>query len=165
MVLEPTAKHSWSGKGSSADPDDHSAERHSSHHPALSHSTACCVLLRTLWCSMSCINIDGQVFDVRSYGTIKKAHICVFAKNLILFHSIPVSLDKFNIYTHRYSQHTVVRWVQHGIKYLLLCLRLRYCCKQVMLPSSCQWVCLSCLKRLSLSYSMWNWTTKILGSD
>ncbi|KAL6629481.1 hypothetical protein ACP70R_029246 [Stipagrostis hirtigluma subsp. patula] len=77
---------------------------------------------RDIWCSMPCINIDDQEFEVNLYATYQMTQqkwdrFVNFATNLLLFHRNSVSLDKFRIYTHPFNKPNVDRWIRLGIKY------------------------------------------------
>ncbi|KAF8772388.1 hypothetical protein HU200_005791 [Digitaria exilis] len=83
-----------------------------------------CVLSRRwedLWCSMPCISIDQQEFDMAASGRFEE-----FVNSLLMFHKAP-SLEMFRFHVTRpYKFEVVSRWFRRGIK----------CCPEVVELSS-----------------------------
>jgi hypothetical protein len=78
-----------------------------------------CVLSRRwehLWCSMPCLNIDQQEFDLTASGPKKSDQFEEFVNNLLMFH-LASSLDMFRFHvTHTYGFRVVERWFRRGMK-------------------------------------------------
>nr|CAB3484587.1 unnamed protein product [Digitaria exilis] len=84
-----------------------------------------CVLSRRwedLWCSMPCISIDQQEFDMAASGNMndlenarESSRFEEFVNSLLMFHKAP-SLEMFRFYVTRpYKFEVVSRWFRRGI--------------------------------------------------